>query len=234
MRVKAKVLLTKLKLTSNDLRLIINGLSAPDDLMNSSYRRRSMKWLPFLLIIALMLLQGCGDTTKKAPDRGQQPASSGSVYDSADGGSSDSTEATLIDDDPDSFTAYTPDEPVESSEIGVIDQDEVPLDWSPILFEFDQSSLTESARARLEEYAGILKSRPELSVLLEGHCDIRGTENYNLALGERRAQSVKRFLISLGVDNSQLRTISYGELRPIDRNNNETAWAKNRRVAFTF
>jgi peptidoglycan-associated lipoprotein len=71
-------------------------------------------------------------------------------------------------------------------------------------------------------------------IVIEGHCDERGTAEYNIALGERRAKSVKRYLINLGVDSSQLSTISYGEERPADPGHNEAAWAKNRRAEFVI
>ena len=108
------------------------------------------------------------------------------------------------------------------------------LDWAPIYFEFDKAILTEEAKSALRDYGRILLDNPNVKVLLEGHCDIRGTEEYNLALGERRAQQVKRYMLELGVNSSQIRTISYGELRPVDPAENERAWAMNRRVSFTF
>ena len=108
------------------------------------------------------------------------------------------------------------------------------LNWDPIFFEFDKATLTEEAKASLQDYSQILMRNRNLIVLLEGHCDNRGTEEYNMALGERRAQQVKRYLTELGVGSNQLRTISYGELRPLVADDNEGAWARNRRVAFTF
>ena len=110
----------------------------------------------------------------------------------------------------------------------------VDLDWDPIFFEFDKAILTEDAKMALQDYSKILLGNRNVIVLLEGHCDNRGTEEYNMALGERRAQQVKRYLSSLGVSSNQLRTISYGELRPLNADDNESAWASNRRVAFTF
>lgn len=193
-----------------------------------------MKWM-VIALLTLMLLTSCGEDRKKDPARDANVADSGSVYDNGSGGVN--TDAEDIREDPEDFTAYVPEEDIGSAEIGVLDPNDpanLSLNWAPVLFEFDQASLTEGARKRLEDYARILRNHTDKTVLLEGHCDMRGTENYNLALGERRAQAVKRFFMSLGVDAAQLRTISYGELRPIDRANNEQAWARNRRVAFTF
>ncbi len=106
--------------------------------------------------------------------------------------------------------------------------------WEPIYFEFDKAVLTEEGKQALRTYGKILLENSALKVLIEGHCDIRGTEEYNLALGERRAQQVKQYLLELGVNQAQVRTISYGELRPLNMAENESAWAENRRVSFTF
>ena len=78
----------------------------------------------------------------------------------------------------------------------------------------------------------LLKDNARWRVLVEGHCDERGTAEYNLGLGEQRALSTKRYLVSLGVGESRFQTISYGEERPVDRRSNEEAWAKNRRAEF--
>lgn len=99
-------------------------------------------------------------------------------------------------------------------------------------FEFDRYDITSKARGILAENAKILKKMPKSKIQIEGHCDERGTKEYNLALGERRAASVKNYLASLGVPEEILSTISYGEEMPIDSRSNEDAWAKNRRAHF--
>lgn len=99
-------------------------------------------------------------------------------------------------------------------------------------FEFDRYDITPGARKILAENAKILKEMPKSRIQIEGHCDERGTKEYNLALGERRAASVKNYLISLGVPDENLSTISYGEEMPIDNRSNEEAWEKNRRAHF--
>jgi peptidoglycan-associated lipoprotein len=101
-----------------------------------------------------------------------------------------------------------------------------------IYFDFDKSEIKPEAQATLKEKAEWLKQNPEYSVRIEGHCDERGTNEYNLALGERRANAAKKYLISLGVSEDRIRTISYGEERPADPRHNEEAWAKNRRDEF--
>ncbi len=101
-----------------------------------------------------------------------------------------------------------------------------------VYFAFDDSSLSAEARETLLAQAGWLKENRDRTVVVEGHCDNRGTEEYNLALGSRRAQSVKDFLVNAGVEPSQIVTISYGEEKPAVRGDNEEAWAKNRRAEF--
>lgn len=99
-------------------------------------------------------------------------------------------------------------------------------------FEFDKSTLLPGAREILKEKAEWLFMETGVSVTIEGHCDERGTNEYNLALGDRRAESAKRFLVDLGISARRITTVSYGEERPLDSGHNEEAWAKNRRAHF--
>jgi peptidoglycan-associated lipoprotein len=101
-----------------------------------------------------------------------------------------------------------------------------------IYFAFDSNELTQESRQVLTEKAELLKANPALSLLVEGHCDERGTNEYNLALGERRARAAYEFLVLLGVDSSKMQIISYGEEYPAVQGSNEEAWAKNRRAEF--
>ena len=103
-----------------------------------------------------------------------------------------------------------------------------------IYFAFDSFELTAEGRAILSRKADIMKQYPDLLVQIAGHCDERGTNEYNLALGERRAQAASQYLIMLGVNPSQLEIISYGEERPADNGHSEAAWAKNRRDEFVL
>lgn len=97
-------------------------------------------------------------------------------------------------------------------------------------FDYDRAELSEEARAQLAKNARFLTENPRFAVTLEGHCDERGTDEYNLALGERRAQSAKSYMVSLGVPASRVTTISYGEERPICREPEESCWWQNRRA----
>jgi peptidoglycan-associated lipoprotein len=99
-------------------------------------------------------------------------------------------------------------------------------------FDFDDFSLRADARSAIEHNATILRANPDLKVEIQGNCDERGSEEYNLALGQRRADAAKQYLIDLGIDPSRLYTISFGEERPAVRGHNEAAWAKNRRDEF--
>lgn len=99
-----------------------------------------------------------------------------------------------------------------------------------IHFDLDQSTIRSDAVSVLKRNADWLSSNSKGNVVVEGHCDERGTNEYNLALGERRALSTKSYLVNLGVPNSRISTISYGEERPVDQDASESAWARNRRA----
>jgi len=99
-----------------------------------------------------------------------------------------------------------------------------------INFDFDKSDLTADARTILKTNAAFLLSNPNVNVVVEGHCDERGTIAYNLALSQRRAVKVKEYYVQLGVSPNRIATISYGHEKPVDYRSNETAWAKNRRA----
>lgn len=103
-----------------------------------------------------------------------------------------------------------------------------------IYFEFDKSRLLPESKAVLRVKAEWLKANPEALAIIEGHCDERGTNEYNLALGDRRAQSGKTYLVDLGIAAERLTCISYGEERPLDPGHDEAAWAKNRRAQFVI
>lgn len=103
-----------------------------------------------------------------------------------------------------------------------------------IHFAFDSFLLSDQARQILVSKAEYLRTNPEITVTVEGHCDDRGTSEYNIALGERRAESVKRYLGDLGIGTHRLNTVSYGEERPIAMGHDEDSWAKNRRAQFVI
>lgn len=102
-----------------------------------------------------------------------------------------------------------------------------------VLFAFDSSALDEEAQATIRLWADFMNRYPEVLVVVEGHCDERGSREYNLALGERRANAARDMLVALGVDSSRIATISYGKERPYALGHDEAAWAQNRRAVLT-
>ena len=173
-------------------------------------------------------LAGCGrkvvstqDTLSKAPDDQSAAAGSG-----ADQGWREEDIAGQTGQDLGSADEFTTADGVLMNRQRFINAD--------IFFEFDSSTISTEAEAILRAKAEWMQRNPSLAIVIEGHCDNRGTTEYNLALGERRAEGVKRFLIDLGVSETRIRTISFGEERPLDRGDGEEAWSKNRRAHFEF
>jgi peptidoglycan-associated lipoprotein len=103
-----------------------------------------------------------------------------------------------------------------------------------IYFDYDKSVIRDDAKPVLETNAAWLKRFPTIKILIEGHCDERGTEEYNLALGEKRAKAALDYLVMLGIPADRMKTISYGKSQPIDPGHNEAAWQQNRRDQFTI
>ena len=100
----------------------------------------------------------------------------------------------------------------------------------PAFFDFDSYALRDDARKALDTDAQLLRDHSNLSITIEGHCDERGTAEYNQALGERRAQAARDYLAAAGVDASRIQIISYGKERPFDSGHDEQSWAQNRRA----
>ena len=129
-----------------------------------------------------------------------------------------------------------PPEPVPADTISSASLDDLnrnsPL--KPVFFELDSSDLSRDGQRVLDEDAGVLKRYASWTITIEGHCDERGTAEYNLALGERRAASARAYLVSLGISGDRLRIVSYGKEFPFDPGHDETAYAKNRRAHFVI
>jgi len=104
----------------------------------------------------------------------------------------------------------------------------------PLFFELDSSDVSAAGQQVLQANAGILKKYPTWQITIEGHCDERGTAEYNLALGERRALSAKNYMVSLGVPADKIKTVSYGKEFPFDPGHDDGAWSKNRRAHFVI
>lgn len=120
---------------------------------------------------------------------------------------------------------------VLSEDIEVLNREARANGWiQDAMFDYDASTLDAGAQAALTASATWLREHPQYNLLIEGHCDERGTEQYNLALGERRASTAASFLETLGIDASRIRTVSYGEEKPFATGSSEEAWRENRRA----
>jgi peptidoglycan-associated lipoprotein len=173
-------------------------------LMRGFLMTKSMKYIGLVIFLVSLLIFGMSCATKSGRDIGR--------------GTSD----------------IGPDRGIEGMEIPGEGLDGTLYGLADINFEFDKSSLTPEAQRILKENAQWLRNNPTVMVEIEGHCDERGTIEYNLALGDRRARSAKDFLVNLGISSSRMTTISYGEEMPLDSGHTEAAWAKNRRAHFTI
>lgn len=122
--------------------------------------------------------------------------------------------------------------PTEST--GSVGGGETSGEMKEVFFDFDSYRINSDGRNALNADAEWLKANPNVNVQVEGHCDERGTTEYNLALGERRANAARDYLVKLGVAKSRVSVISYGEERPADPGHDESAWARNRRASFVI
>jgi peptidoglycan-associated lipoprotein len=168
----------------------------------------------FALLAAALLLAGCSTTQKQ--DDGAQVEERG--------GAGTGTEGSQT------YGADTG----RQSAMEQLNDPSSPLSQRIIYFDYDSSEIRADYRSIVEAHAAFLASNPTITVSLEGHADERGSREYNLALGERRAQAVKRQMVLLGVNGSQIRTTSYGEERPVVPGHDESAWSQNRRVEIIY
>ena len=166
----------------------------------------------FTSALLVFFLAACSTTPKDTAD------SSGSGSSSSSSDVSSSEEGTITETSPES-ASITPGSQ-EDLIVNVGDR---------VFFNYDSSDLDSDAQELLQDQVAWLKQYSDVSVIIEGHCDERGTREYNLALGEKRAQSVKNYLIGLGISSERVATISYGKERPAVVGSNDGAWAQNRR-----
>jgi peptidoglycan-associated lipoprotein len=129
-----------------------------------------------------------------------------------------------------------PPEPIAEDAIGSKSLDDLNRDspLKPVFYELDSSELSAEAQQILQANAAVLKQYATWQITVEGHCDERGTAEYNLALGERRANTARDYLVSLGIPSTRVRTVSYGKEFPFDPGHTEAAWSKNRRAHFVI
>jgi peptidoglycan-associated lipoprotein len=178
-------------------------------------RRPVLPWLcPFFLCLAALVVAGCATKPEQPP-----PPSAAELN------------AMTPSSPP---TAVTTTTPLETQPRSPLDDPSSPLYRKVIYFDYDTAEIQPRYIDLLRVHAGYLYQTPGASVTLEGHTDERGTRDYNLALGDQRADSVKRFLTAEGVPADKLTTLSYGEERPADPGHNEQSWALNRRVELVY
>jgi len=177
------------------------------------------------LICIVLLLVGTASCRKKQPPvaRPTPPAPPPSA-------------ATRPDDPPAPMREPIPPEPLPADSVAGRSLDDLNRDspLRPIFFELDSADVNDASRTILQANAGVLKKYPTWIITIEGHCDERGTAEYNLALGERRAASARTYLVSLGIDANRVRTVSYGSEFPFDPAHQESAWSRNRRAHFVI
>lgn len=189
----------------------------------------SWKWAVLVLSVVALVSVGCAkkqtvksDGTQGAPGASSAPAP-GAV------GEAPVKEA------PAAPVVPTPAEQLAAAAAaGVAVTEEKPSQFDDVRFDFDKSVLREDGRKACQVVADYLKRNPRAKLEIEGHCDERGTAEYNLALGERRATAVMTYLVSLGVPKANLSTVSFGKEKPLDPGHDEGAWAKNRRAHFVL
>jgi peptidoglycan-associated lipoprotein len=181
----------------------------------------------FVAILLAAFATACRTRTKVQPRTTPPPPE---VVDTAPEVSAPSTPVETTTDD---FVTDKPgvdaeDLPSDTTELTRIAQER---GWiRDAFFDYDASTLSSDAQEALTTSATWLKAHPQYNLLIEGHCDERGTQQYNLALGDKRANTAREYLVTLGVDSGRVRTVSYGEERPFETGSNESAWAKNRRA----
>jgi peptidoglycan-associated lipoprotein len=179
-----------------------------------------------LAFLALAAAAACGGDRQPPVTRPTTPPPSGTADLPPPPSPPEPTEEPII-----------PAEPVpEAGDLNAKDLDTLNRDspFQPVFFGYDSSEIEAQGQVALNANAEILKQYPSWTITIEGHADERGTAEYNLALGERRALAARNYLVSLGIPADRLRTISYGKEFPFDPGHNEAAWAKNRRAHFVI
>lgn len=194
--------------------------------------RKYFSKISILILVCLVLFAfGCGGK-KNVKVNDETPGDKTKVAQTDSG-----TEDTKMDDgskDDDSMASERLEQQRKEEEKKKKAQARAKFENENIYFEFDSSDLTTSAQSILEEKAQWLKENPYSQITIEGHCDDRGTTEYNLALGDRRAQSAKKYLVALGIEDTRIDTLSYGEEKPALNGSGDAVWSKNRRDAFVI
>lgn len=177
-----------------------------------------------LIAIPVLALTACGSTSSTGA--GAESSSTGS----SSGASSSASSSSSNSDSPDVGTVSRAD----SYEEQQAKKDEALRQTQTIYFEYDKNNVQYQFNDMLSAHARFLVKNPSIKITIEGHCDERGTPEYNIALGERRAKSVAKYLTTLGVAQSQISIVSYGEEKPANKSRTEAGFAKNRRAILVY
>jgi len=187
----------------------------------------SWKWAVLVLSVAALVAVGCAKKqTVKSEGAPGAPAAASAPAPVA-------VSEAPVKEAPPAPVAVAPATPPAAAP-GVAVTEEKLSQFDDVRFDFDKSVVKEDGRKTCQVVADYLKKNPKMKFLIEGHCDERGTAEYNMALGERRATAVMTYLVSLGVPKAELSTVSFGKEKPLDPGHNEEAWAKNRRAHFVL
>jgi peptidoglycan-associated lipoprotein len=184
-----------------------------------------------LVIMAFFVFQGCASRKVSTPagtQEGMQTGEQGAQN------ASEATEATTTEHENinEQEIASIETTKIQEPKVAKITEEEKAEIFRDIHFDFDKSDIRDDDRPILRKIADWMIEHPSVKLVIEGHCDERGTNEYNLALGDRRASAAKQYLVSLGVSMDRLSTVSYGEERPICTEHNESCWQRNRRAHF--
>lgn len=174
-----------------------------------------------LVIFLLIFIAGCAKKYTKAPEEPAAPPEERAIEEVAE------PEEEFIEE------VYIPEEE-EPEETVLSLEEEAKLIFKDVLFDYDRYTIKPDARPVLDAVASFLGNNSNLNVVIEGHCDERGTDEYNLALGEKRARATKEYLVSLGVSPLRMIIITYGEEKPLCKEKDEACWQQNRRAHFAI
>jgi peptidoglycan-associated lipoprotein len=192
---------------------------------------RSSYFIVFVFLVAASMTAGCAKQEVIKKDVGIAPPAPTAKHDDTPQSTvTSSKQASKINNTP---TTQAP-APVQQTEKESPPTAQLKHDLEKIFFDFDSAGLSESARSTLAKNAEVLTQEPKSKIRIEGNCDDRGSAEYNLALGERRAKAAQQYLVTLGVKPERLSTVSYGKEKPAVQANDESAWAKNRRDEFVL
>ncbi|MCC7201156.1 MAG: peptidoglycan-associated lipoprotein Pal [Nitrospirae bacterium] len=193
------------------------------------FKKKYSAALPVILLAAILITNGCAKrvSTSQLDETGTKPSDATSQTSKSESRKAGDDVIAIAEPSIPSADIHEEDLNAETAVSSAKFKD-----IRDIYFDFDMYSIRDDSRSILQTNASVIKNRKAKKVVIEGHCDDRGTNEYNLALGERRAQSAKRYLLALGVSPSNLSTISYGEEKPFCTEQNEECWQQNRRAHF--